>query len=119
MSAFWSSTFWTKKQLKVGSLKTVPDVDCETTSASNPEGKVMAGPNKEPIAGKVLDLKAGGSGAKLTVMEVATRLKVHLTTVYKMAKRRELPGFKIASDWRFDSAQVEGWMRSRMQGPEG
>jgi excisionase family DNA binding protein len=52
-------------------------------------------------------------------VEVARLLKIHLTTVYRMAKRSELPGFKIASDWRFDPAQIEGWIRSRMKGPEG
>ena len=75
--------------------------------------------NTKPVAEKVLDLKAGVSGAKLTAMEVARLLKVHHTTVYKMVRRSELPGFKIASDWRFDPAQIEGWMRSRMQGPRG
>jgi excisionase family DNA binding protein len=52
-------------------------------------------------------------------MEVANLLKVHLTTVYRLAKRSELPGFKIASDWRFDPAEIEGWIRSHMQGPQG
>jgi excisionase family DNA binding protein len=75
--------------------------------------------NTKPLPEKVLDLKAGVSGAKLTAMEVANLLKVHLTTVYRLAKRSELPGFKIASDWRFDPAQIEGWIRSHMQGPQG
>jgi excisionase family DNA binding protein len=71
------------------------------------------------LAEKSLDLETGPSGAKLTAGEVAKLLKVHLTTVYKMAKRSELPGFKIASDWRFDPAQIQGWIRSRIQRPEG
>jgi excisionase family DNA binding protein len=36
-----------------------------------------------------------------------------------MAKRGELPGFKIGSAWRFDRAQIEGWMKSHMHGREG
>jgi excisionase family DNA binding protein len=79
----------------------------------------MTAPNKAPVAEKGLDLKTGVSAAKLTAVEVATLLRIHLTTVYKMAKRGELPGFKIASDWRFDPAQIDGWVRSRMRGPQG
>jgi excisionase family DNA binding protein len=77
----------------------------------------MTGPNKERVAEKGLDLETGLSGAKLTAVEVATLLRIHLTTVYKMAKRGDLPGFKIASDWRFDPSQIDGWVRSRVQGP--
>lgn len=80
----------------------------------------MAVTNAEPVAEKSLDRETGLSGPKLTADEVAKLLKVHLTTVYKMAKRGELPGFKIGSDWRFDPAQIDGWVRSRVQGrPEG
>ena len=80
----------------------------------------MAVPNKERVAERGLGPGAGISGANLTAMEVATLLRIHPTTVYKMAKRGELPGFKIGSDWRFDPAQIDGWVRSRVQGrPEG
>jgi excisionase family DNA binding protein len=48
-------------------------------------------------------------------MEVAKHLRVHPSTVYKMAKRGELPGFKIGSDWRFDRAQIDEWIRSRIR----
>ena len=79
----------------------------------------MPVPNSEAPVAENLDLEAGPPGAKLVAVEVAKHLKVHPTTVYKMAKRGELPGFKIGSDWRFDRAQIEEWMRSRMQGREG
>ena len=55
-------------------------------------------------------------GTKLTSVEVADLLRIHPTTVYKMAKRGELPAFKIAGDWRFDRVQIERWLRSRMRG---
>ena len=80
----------------------------------------MAVPNAERVVEKSLDLEAAVSGAKLTAVEVATLLRIHPTTVYKMAKRGELPGFKIGSDWRFDPAQIDGWVKSHMQRrPEG
>ena len=65
------------------------------------------------------DLELKLFGVKLTTAEVAKHLKVHPSMVCKMAKCGELPGFKIGSAWRFDPAQIEGWMRSRMLGPEG
>jgi excisionase family DNA binding protein len=79
----------------------------------------MAVTNPEPVAEKGLGLEAAVSCANLTALEVATLLRIHLTTVYKLAKRSELPCFKIGSDWRFDAAQIEGWIRSRTQGPGG
>lgn len=79
----------------------------------------MAITNAEPVPEKSLNHETGVSDAKLTAAEVAALLRIHLTTVYKLAKLGGLPGFKIASDWRFDAAQIEGWIRSRMQGPEG
>ena len=55
----------------------------------------------------------------LTVLEVAKLLKVHHDTIYRMLKRGELPAFKVRSDWRFSLVQIEEWMRSRTQAPEG
>jgi excisionase family DNA binding protein len=112
--------FWMIRPRSVGSPKTVPNAHCrenKTANASSREVKFMAVPNT--VAEKGLDLETGVSRAKLTAIEVAKLLKAHLTTVYKMTKHGELPGFKIASDWRFDPAQIEGWIRSRMQGRGG
>ena len=78
-------------------------------------------PNRNPEAVAVAnpDLESGSSGATLVAVEVAQHLKVHPSTVYKMAKRGELPGFKIGSDWRFDRVQIDQWVRSRIRGGEG
>jgi excisionase family DNA binding protein len=106
----------------VGCPKTVPDVNCranKTANASSQEEKCMAALNAEPVLEKNLDLEPGRFGAKLTTVEVAKHLKVHPSMVCKMAKRGELPGFKIGSAWRFDHGQIEEWMRSRMHGIEG
>jgi len=79
----------------------------------------MPAPNAEPtVREENPDLEPGLFGAKLIAGEVAKHLKVHPSTVYKMAKRGELPGFKIGTDWRFDRAQIEDRIRSRMQRPE-
>src|SRR5215472_12446836 len=111
-----------KKQLGVGSLRTVPDAHCQaskTANASNEEERCMTPPNAEPVLDEALDLESRFFRAKLTALEVARHLKVHPSMVCRMAKRGELPGFKVGSAWRFDRAQVEAWMRSRMHEAEG
>ena len=130
MSAFSSSTFWTKKQRDVGSLKTVPDVACQTTSASILEDQTTsasipeemylpAAPNAEPVIEENPHLEAELSSAVLTAAEVAKHLKVHPSTVRRMAQRGELPAFKMGCSWRFDYVRIEGWIKSRTRGPYG
>jgi excisionase family DNA binding protein len=43
----------------------------------------------------------------LTVREVATLLRVDEKTVYRLAKRRDLPGFKVAGAWRFKRDDID------------
>jgi excisionase family DNA binding protein len=120
MSAFSSSTFWTKKQRDVGFLKTVPDVDCLTTSASSPEEIYMsAAQNAEPVIEENPHLEAELFSAVLTAAEVAKHLKIHPSMVRRMAQRGELPALKMGSSWRFDHVQIEGWIKSRTQRPYG
>jgi excisionase family DNA binding protein len=119
MSAFSSSTFWTKKQRDVGSLKTVPNVDCQTTSASIPEEMYMPAAPNEPMIEENPRLEAELFGAVLTAAEVGKHLKVHPSMVRRMAQRGELPVFKMGSSWRFDHLQIEGWLKSRTRGPWG
>jgi excisionase family DNA binding protein len=87
----------------------------ENCGRIQPGGEVMAITNAEPVAEKSLDLEAGVSGASLTAVEVAKLLKVHPTTVYRMATRRKLPAFKIAGEWRFDRVEFESWMKSHVE----
>jgi len=49
----------------------------------------------------------------LTALELAMYLRIHPTTVYKLAKRGALPAFKVGGDWRFNRASIEKWLESR------
>jgi len=49
----------------------------------------------------------------LTALELASYLRIHPTTVYKLAKRGELPAFKVGGDWRFNRVSIEKWLESR------
>jgi excisionase family DNA binding protein len=46
----------------------------------------------------------------MTVREVAAYLNVNEKTVYRLAQRRELPGFKVAGAWRFQRQDLERWI---------
>jgi excisionase family DNA binding protein len=48
----------------------------------------------------------------ITVGELAEYLRVHRSTLYRLLKRQQLPGFKIGSDWRFNVEVIDRW---RMQ----
>ena len=45
----------------------------------------------------------------LTVNELAEYLRVHRSTIYRLLKKGQLPGFKIGSDWRFNTEAIEQW----------
>lgn len=46
----------------------------------------------------------------LTVREVAGYLNVDEKTIYRLAKRGELPGFKVAGTWRFKKGDIDQWI---------
>lgn len=46
----------------------------------------------------------------ITVREVAAYLNVDEKTVYRLAKRGELPGFKVAGTWRFKKSDIDAWI---------
>jgi excisionase family DNA binding protein len=46
----------------------------------------------------------------ITVAEVAEYLRVHQSTIYKMATRRQIPFFKIGFDYRFHRDAIDKWM---------
>lgn len=46
----------------------------------------------------------------MTVREVASYLNVDEKTVYRLAKRGDLPGFKVAGAWRFKRSDLDSWI---------
>ena len=46
----------------------------------------------------------------LTINEVADILRLHPTTIYRLVKRGELPGFKIGGNWRINRASLDVWL---------
>ncbi len=57
------------------------------------------------------------SSAKvMTVNELADYLRVHRSTIYRLLKKGQLPGFKIGSDWRFNVEVIDNWRMRQGQG---
>jgi excisionase family DNA binding protein len=46
----------------------------------------------------------------MTTAEIAQYLRVHQSTVYKLLRQRQIPTFKVGSDYRFDSDAIEKWI---------
>jgi excisionase family DNA binding protein len=53
--------------------------------------------------------------AVLTLDETAEFLKVHPSTVYRLLKKKQIPAFKMGSDWRFNQESIERWISEREQ----
>jgi excisionase family DNA binding protein len=47
----------------------------------------------------------------LTVREVSEYLRVHPATIYRLLHSKQIPGFLVGSDWRFDLNAIDRWSR--------
>lgn len=50
----------------------------------------------------------------LTIEGVAKRFGINATTVYRLAQRGALPGFKMGSQWRFSEDLLESWVADQV-----
>ncbi len=48
----------------------------------------------------------------LTIDELVAYLKMGKTKLYTMAQKREIPGSKVGSQWRFDREEIDEWIKS-------
>ncbi|MGA8058088.1 MAG: helix-turn-helix domain-containing protein [Candidatus Binataceae bacterium] len=53
----------------------------------------------------------------MTVHEVSTYLRVHPSTIYRLLKRHQIPGFRIGSDWRFNIEEIDRWRLEQVRSP--
>ena len=49
----------------------------------------------------------------MTVREVANYLNVDEKTVYRLAQKGGLPGFKVAGAWRFKREDIDRWIEDQ------
>jgi excisionase family DNA binding protein len=50
----------------------------------------------------------------MTVHELALYLKTSDAKVYRMARMRDLPAFRIGKSWRFKKHMIDAWIRQKM-----
>ena len=65
--------------------------------------------NLSSISAKAMAM-ADLEGEILTLDEVAAYLKAGKRTVYRLAKQREIPAFKLGGTWRFRRAELDRWI---------
>ena len=49
----------------------------------------------------------------MTVVEVAEYLHVHPSTIYRLLRRKDIPAFRVGSDWRFNRESIDAWRTER------
>jgi excisionase family DNA binding protein len=57
--------------------------------------------------------KTIGAGAMKEIMtprEAAEYLSVHVRTLYRLVKQREIPGRKVGGSWRFKKDALDEWL---------
>lgn len=53
----------------------------------------------------------------MTPREAAEYLSVHVRTIYRLAKNREIPGRKVGGSWRFKKDALDLWLSWREDPP--
>ncbi|MFC1706992.1 helix-turn-helix domain-containing protein, partial [Planctomycetota bacterium] len=54
----------------------------------------------------------------LNASQAAAFLGVHVQTVRRLAKKRQIPGFKVGTDWRFHKEALLRWIEEQQLGSE-
>lgn len=49
----------------------------------------------------------------LTVRGLAEYMHCHQSTIYRLAKRGEIPAFRLGGGWRFKIDQIDRWMQGQ------
>ena len=55
----------------------------------------------------------------LKIPEVAALLKIAEKTVYVLAQRGDLPGFKVGGQWRFSRTAINNWIELQSRAAAG
>ena len=54
-------------------------------------------------------------GQVMTLDELATYLKLHKSTLYKLVQQGRVPGQKLGKQWRFGRAAIDRWLDAEQQ----
>ena len=63
--------------------------------------------------------KIGHSSQRLLTLDrVAEYLNVNKFTVYRLLAQKDLPAFKVGSQWRFKRELVDAWLTKNAKNPQ-
>jgi len=48
----------------------------------------------------------------LTVKDLASYMHCHQSTIYRLAKHGEIPGFRLGGAWRFRISDIDRWAKT-------
>jgi len=48
----------------------------------------------------------------LTVKDLASYMRCHQSTIYRLAKHGEIPGFRLGGAWRFRISDIDRWAKT-------
>lgn len=54
----------------------------------------------------------------MTVRDLAELLNVDEKTIYRLAHKGSIPGFKVAGTWRFQRNAINAWIESKTIHPQ-
>jgi excisionase family DNA binding protein len=49
----------------------------------------------------------------MTVDDVDQLLRIHHTTLYRLIRKRQIPYFRVGSDYRFNRQAIDEWRRAQ------
>lgn len=55
------------------------------------------------------------NGNLMDIKQIAEYLQMNKMTVYKLARERKIPAFKVASEWRFRKDLIDAWLMSQLK----
>ncbi len=56
-------------------------------------------------------------GEIMTLKQLADYLKVHAQSIYRLVQK-DLPGFRIGTDWRFRRSDIDAWIEQQASSVE-
>ena len=48
----------------------------------------------------------------LTVKDLASYMRCHQSTIYRLAKHGEIPAFRLGGAWRFKISDIDRWAKT-------
>ncbi|EKD50656.1 MAG: hypothetical protein ACD_62C00461G0003 [uncultured bacterium] len=54
----------------------------------------------------------------LTIPELSKKIKLSEIAIYKMLKRKSIPGIRVGKLWRFDEEEIQRWLKDHSSLPE-